>query len=119
MRMSNLKLENLEIYQRSIDLSTSIYNLTQKWPREHAFGITDQFRRASLSISLNIAEGYGRSRKDFQRFLLISRGSCYECLPILAVARKLTLVSSAMYTSLYNEIIEITKMISSLHKKLE
>lgn len=116
--MSDLKLENLHIYQRSIDFSFSIYSITQQWPKEHLFGITDQIRRASLSISLNIAEGYGRTRKDFQRFLLIARGSCFECLPILEIALKLELLSVIQKQKLYNEIIELTKMISSLHKKL-
>lgn len=117
--MSSLKLENLLIYQRSLDFSYKIYSLTQKWPKEHLFGLTDQLRRASLSISLNIAEGYGRTRKDFQRFLLISRGSCFECIPITEIAYKLNLLSADQQKTLYNELIEISKMISSLHKKLE
>ncbi len=116
--MAQLHLENLNVYQRSIALALNIYMLSQLWPKEHLFGITDQLRRASLSISLNIAEGYGRTRKDFQRFLVIARGSCYECLPIIKIASSLKLLSTAQEQTYYNELIEISRMLSALKNRL-
>lgn len=76
-----INFEKLDIYQEAIKLALEIYKLTAKFPKEEKFGITDQIRRASVSISLNIAEGTSRSKKDFCRFLDMSRGSGHELIP--------------------------------------
>jgi four helix bundle protein len=88
------------------------------WPREHLFGITDQLRRASLSIPLNIAEGYSRSRKDFVHFLSIARGSCYECVPLIQLASKLKLIDATTENLYYDNLHSIAQMLSKLRTKL-
>jgi four helix bundle protein len=118
MQKGIFRFEDLTVYQRSLRFSLQIYSLTQTWPHEHLFGITDQLRRASLSISLNIAEGYSRSRKDFRHFLTLSRGSCYECVPLIQLAESLKLFSTINADMFYNELKEIAMMLSGLRSSL-
>ena len=71
--------KDLIVWQKSRILVRKIYLLTQKLPREETFGITNQIRRAVISIPSNIAEGYDRgSNKEFVRFLKIAKGSAAE-----------------------------------------
>ncbi len=118
MQNPAFRFENLTVYQRALSFSLQIYKKTQTWPREHLFGVTDQLRRASLSIPLNIAEGYSRSRKDFQHFLTLSRGSCFECIPLLKLAESLSLFTTHESEMLYNELTEISQMLSGLRTAL-
>jgi four helix bundle protein len=71
-------------------------------------------RRAALSISLNIAEGYSRSKAEFKRFLDIARGSAFECVPIIEIAFKRNFITIEKKEELYSEVSVIAKMISSL-----
>jgi four helix bundle protein len=110
--------ENLTVYKRSLEFSKNIYTVTQQWSKEHLFGLTNQLRRASFSIPLNIAEGSSRTKKDFSHFLIISRGSCFECIPILSIAYSLKLLTESSYKKLYNEAQELARMLSSLRSSL-
>lgn len=112
------RFESLTVYQRAFSFSRTIYLLTQHWPKEHLFGITDQLRRASLSIPLNIAEGTSRTKKDFQHFLLVSRGSCFECIPLVRLAASLKLLTDSQEQVFYNELYEIAQMLSGLRTSL-
>jgi four helix bundle protein len=115
---TKFRFENLKIYQYSLDLSKEIFSITKEWPQQYKYNLSDQLLRASLSISLNIAEGSSRTNKDFRHFLSISRGSCYECIPILDIALSEKLVNEIVYQELYNKIYELSKMISSLRIKI-
>jgi four helix bundle protein len=65
--------KNLKVWQKSHELTLEIYKVTASFPKEELFGLTSQIRRASSSISANIAEGCGRqSDADFARFLQIA-----------------------------------------------
>lgn len=59
----DFKFEGLEVYQRSRKLARKVYQLTSDWPKEFLYDISSQFRRAAISILLNIAEGSGRSER--------------------------------------------------------
>ena len=111
--------ESFTVYQRAFSLSKTIYSITQKWPREYLFGITDQLRRASLSILLNIAEESSRTRKDFRHFLIIARGSCFECVSIIQLSLSLRLISQTEYDMLYTELKAISQMLSKFRSSLE
>ncbi|MBI5466493.1 MAG: four helix bundle protein, partial [Candidatus Kerfeldbacteria bacterium] len=75
-----LRFEELIVYQKGLTVVDSIYHLTKSFPREETFLLVSQLRRAAISIVLNIAEGSGRTKKEFQHFLNTSRTSCYECI---------------------------------------
>lgn len=81
---------DLKVWQRSIQLSVAIYDLTRGFPSDELYGLRSQLRRASVSIASNIAEGYGRrSRGEFIQFLGIARGSNYEVQTQLVLTREM------------------------------
>jgi len=80
----------LKVWQRSIELSISIYKLTGAFPREEVYGLTSQLRRAAVSVASNLAEGYGRASKgEFRQFVGMARGSILELQTQLVIARAL------------------------------
>jgi len=82
--------KDLIVWQRSIELTTDVYKLTSKFPESERFGLTNQMRRASVSIASNIAEGYGRSTKgEYLLFLGHARGSCSELQTQIIIAKNL------------------------------
>jgi len=115
--MKNYK--DLQVWQKAFDLSTSIYQITKKFPKEEIFGITSQMRRCSVSVVSNIAEGHGRgSNKDFSRFLKISIGSCNELETQILLSETLNYLEQLESLKLQEECKEIMKMLNGLIKKL-
>ena len=66
---------DLKVWQKAVAMVTNVYRVTRPFPREELYGLTSQIRRAAVSVPSKIAEGKGRSNKDFSRFLLQARGS--------------------------------------------
>ena len=81
----------LEVYQKAYKLSLEIHRVTQTFPEFERYELGSQLRRATLSIVLNIAEGYGRkdTKAEFQHFLRIALGSCNETLVLLEMSKDL------------------------------
>lgn len=106
--------EKLKVYQRAVDFADRITALTANFTRGYGF-LADQLNRASLSIAANLAEGNGRFTKaDRRHFFTIARGSVQECVPLLELARRRTLVSDEEHGKLLGELEEISKMLSGL-----
>lgn len=81
-----MKLENLKIYLKAIELVKKIYNLINNNPILKAdFSLSDQLKRASVSVATNIAEGYFRSKKQTKNYLEISSGSTNEMVTLLKI----------------------------------
>jgi len=111
---------DLQIWLRGLDLSILIYSHTVDFPKEEQFGLTSQLRRASTSVPLNIAEGWGRgSNKSFANFLKIARGSLFEVETILEICSRLNYIKNETILELRNEIEQIGKMINSFIKRLD
>lgn len=109
--MHNFK--ELHIWKRSRQFCAEIYSITSRFPESEKFGITNQLRRASVSIPSNIAEGSSRkSNKDFSRFLEITLGSAYEIETQLLIASDLNFLNKDELDKLLNELGEIIKMVS-------
>ncbi len=109
----------LKVYQKAIDFSVLIYELTKTFPKEELFGLTSQIRRAVVSISLNIAEGSGnKSNKEFKRFLEIALRSTYEVMSCLEIALKLNYLKEKNHKILIADADEIAAMIVGFSKQL-
>ena len=107
---------SLVVWQRAIDLVRMVYAVAKNFPAEERYALTDQLRRAVVSIPANIAEGNGRaSNKDYAHFLSIARGSLYETLTHLEIARQLDYLSD--YTEIEALAAEIGRMLGSMLKK--
>ena len=110
--------KDLIVWQKSMTLVKEVYNYSKSFPEEEKFGLTSQMRRCSVSVPSNIAEGWGRfSRKNYIQFLRISRGSLYELETQVLIAKELNYINESDF--LENLIVEISKMLNSLIKKLE
>ena len=111
--------KDLLVWQRSIQLSLSIYRLTKVFPTEERYGLTSQMQRAGVSIPSNIAEGYGRgTRKDYKQFLSIARGSTLEVQTQLFIVNELGYCNSAALKQAQLLSEEVSKMLYSLIHKL-
>jgi len=107
------------VYHRALRLTSRVRSLTDLLPNSEMYGLVSQFRRASYSVVLNIAEGAGnQSHKEFSRFLLIALRSCYECLGCIDIIRTNELLAESPLISLENEINEIASMIVGLRRTL-
>ena len=85
--------KDLLIWQKGIEITEKVYLITNNFPQNELFSLTNQIRRASVSISSNIAEGFGRnSTKSYMNFLKISRGSLYELETQLIIADRLNYI---------------------------
>lgn len=113
--MSDKKgLETLKVWRKSMDFVKHVYeNALPLLPKEEKWGIADQLRRASVSIPVNIAEGYGRYYyQEGVRFCLIARGSLEESLTLLTLASELSFLPQQELDELRAEAVELRKMIS-------
>ena len=114
------RFKDLEIWKKSRLFCTSIYQITSKFPESEKFGLTNQLRRASVSIPSNRAEGSSRqSNKDFSRFLRITLGSAYEIETQLLIAFDLSFIEKEELDPLLNELDSIIKMTSKFKSTLK
>ena len=112
----SFNFQKLTVYQKAVDAIDKVYNCTSAFPKEEIFGLTSQFRRSATSISLNIAEGSARSKKDFRRFLDIAQGSVFECVAIVEICKRRKYIEESVVLKLRRNFSEISKMISGLKK---
>ena len=110
---------DLVTWQRAMDLVTLVYDATRRFPREEAFVLTSQIRRAATSIPTNLAEGYGRqSRRDYVRFLDIARGSLQELDTLIEIARRLGYLEPSTAERLSDSILEVGRLLAGLLRSL-
>jgi four helix bundle protein len=111
---------DLIVWQEGMELAASCYQLTKGYPREELFGLTSQIRRASSSISANIAEGHGReSTQSFIQFLRISQGSLKELETHLLLSAKVGIVPVEKIHPLINRSERLGRMLRALIRTLQ
>ncbi len=109
---------DLRVWREGHQFVLEIYKLTRDFPKEEMFGLTMQLRRAAVSFTSNIAEGFSRfSYKEKSRFYSMSLGSLTEAQNQLLVARDIGFVSKEKFRELASETITLNKMTNGLIKK--
>jgi four helix bundle protein len=111
--------KDLVVWQRSIELTVDVYRLTSKFPEAERFGLTNQMRRASVSIASNIAEGYGRSTKgEYVQFLGHARGSCSELETQIVIAKQLGFGASPNIETTESHCNDVGRLLGGLMKSI-
>ena len=106
---------DLKVWQKAIELTSEVYKLVKLLPNEERYALSDQIRRAVVSVPSNIAEGRGRgTNKEFVRYLLMSRGSLWEVSTQLVICERLQYMNQEQTAYARQLITEISKMINAL-----
>ena len=114
------RFEQLDIWKDAIRFSSDIYSVCKIFPKEELFAMCDQLKRASVSISSNIAEGSGSSsNKDFKNYLSISTKSIFEVISLLTIARQNKYISDADFEAFYDKAEILTKRIQAFRNSLK
>ena len=110
---------DLKVYQKAYNISLCIHGISLKFPQFEKNELGNQIRRASKSIPMNIAEGYGRrgSLADFKRFLVMALGSCDEIRVQLDYCKDLGYIAENQYQEYSTVYDEIGRMLSSMLKE--
>ena len=111
---------DLIVWQRAMQLTISIYRLTQGFPREEMYGLTSQIRRSAVSIPSNIAEGHGRlNTGEYRQFLGISRGSNFELQTQLEISRALEFGNTKLLDEAEGLSHEVGKMLYAILESIK
>ena len=117
--MSVQSYQDLVVWQKSMLLVEMVYKATQGFPKHELYGLTNQVRRAAVSIPSNIAEGHARqSRAEFRHFISIAQGSKAEVETQIMIAQRLNYLASNDMNPILSLLLEISKMLTALRNKL-
>src|SRR5471030_2408709 len=109
------RFEDLQVWQKALDLNEQINQLTKTFPKEEIYALTPQIKRAADSVVLNIAEGStGQTKSVFKVFLSYSLRSAIEVVSCLFIAKKRQYIEEDQFNMLYKEYEILVKMITSL-----
>lgn len=112
--------KDLIVWQKSVDLTEEVYKISALYPKEEIFGLVSQVRRAACSITLNIAEGYGRNTtKNYVNSLYVAKGSAQEVEAAIILSVRLGFVTSEKCEKANALLLEEFKMLNSLINTLE
>ena len=111
--------EKLDVWQNARVFVKNIYVITERFPEKEKFGITNQIRRASISITANIAEGFARNTNaEKARFLNISYSSCIEVINFLILSLDLEFLNNDEYQRLRIDAEKISNQLNALYKSV-
>ena len=117
--MESKNYRDLMVWQKGIDLVKEVYLLSDQFPNQELYGLTNQIRRAAVSVPSNIAEGQGRNNnKEFKRFLKIALGSLAEIDTQLEISQILGFISNEQMEQFQENITNLRRMIFGLIKNL-
>ncbi len=111
--------QDLGVWRKAIDLVEAVYRATQGWPKEELYGLTNQVRRAAVSVPANVTEGQGQySPKEFLHHLAIANGSLCEVEAHLVIARRLGYTDEATHKALGQQAAEVGRLLHGLMRSL-
>jgi len=118
--MSVRNYQDLLVWQRAMDVVEIVYRATQQWPKEELYALTNQTRRAAVSVRANIAEGQGRTgAKEFAHHLSIANGSLYEMQTHMLIAQRLRFGRAEDYPELLAQTADVARLLRGLIKSLQ
>jgi four helix bundle protein len=117
--MAVTSYNDLVVWQKAVAFVVEVYKLSRRFPREETYGLTNQVRRAAVSVPSNIAEGQGRGvGQAFSQHIRIAQGSLQEVETQLVIAAKLNYISEAELAELLEQSAEIGRLNRGLLKSL-
>ena len=119
MKEVTFNFEKLKIYQKALSFVDFVYKIARSFPKDEKYGLSAQYKRAAISIALNISEGHGDTNLQFNRYLNIARNSIKECVTCSSIARRQNFISNDVDEQSRIKLEELAKMISGLKRKLK
>jgi four helix bundle protein len=117
--MSVQSYRDLAAWQKAMDLVEAVYRATQQWPREEVYGLTNQARRAAVSVPANITEGQGRrGASEMLHHLSIADGSLHELETHLLIAQRLRYLDGASATLLLAQTAEVGRILGGFMRRM-
>ena len=114
------KFEKLKVWENAVELSGDISDLVKKFPKEELYVLTSQIKRATDSVSLNIAEGStGQTNPEFRKFLGYALRSAIEVVCCLFLARKRKLINKEEFNLFYDKLTILIKGIQALRNSIK
>jgi len=110
--------QDLIAWQKAMDLVIHVYKVTDEFPRKEMFGLTNQLRRAAVSVPSNIAEGQARSTVEFVRYLSVAQGSLQEIETQILIACRLDYINASQKPKLIEMITEVGRLLRGLSRSL-
>ncbi len=115
-----MKVEDLDVFKLSHELTLQVYKVTENFPDDERFGLTSQMRRSSASIPTNLMEGGHRvSKNEYRHFVSISRGSCGEIKYQLFLSKELGYIEEDTYSEMRERYDRVSMMLTKLHGSLK
>ena len=118
MKEEFFEFEKLRVYQKALEFVDKVYAITRTFPKEERFGLIDQFRRAAVSIALNIAERSGGTKTEFKHFLNNCRTLLRECVAVIDISFRQEYITLETKQKLRSECADKSRMITGLLKSL-
>jgi four helix bundle protein len=113
------RFKGLIVWQKSYQFALEVYKITKVFPKNELYGLVSQIRRAAISVSANIAEGYERNyRKEYIQFLMIAKGSLGEAETYLLFSKDLGYINKEEFVFLEEKRVEATKLLRGLINSL-
>jgi four helix bundle protein len=111
--------EKLAVWTKAIEFADLVYSMTRRFPQDERFGLTNQMRRAAVSVASNISEGSSRgSRVHFAQDVEVAAGSLFEVVTQATIAKRQNFLTDDQYTAIYSAADEQSRMLSGLQKSL-
>ena len=110
----------LKVWEKAHVLTLAIYKVTEKFPKQEMYALTNQIQRAAVSVPTNIAEGCGKdSDAELKRYFVIAMGSSSELEYLLLLAHDLKYLSEDSHQTLNNDLVEVRRMLNAFIQKLK
>lgn len=114
------KFEKIKVWQKAVDFTVDVHNLTRKFPKDELYVLSSQIKRAADSIALNIAEGStGQTNAELRKFLGYSLRSAIEVVSCLWIGKKRSLIDTNDFQKLYAKVETLIKMLQAFRNSIK